>query len=331
MSVPSIEIIEEFDTETLIAFLREQKKLQLSETHFNVLRNKEVAGYDFLSLKQVELERYGLQPGPAKRIADFINELNIKQPGPAKRIADFINELNIQYNDVQKNYEDIIKKIKSYVNSPCSTPPHVSNENISFTTSTVTTVQEVGNRFKFVEREEQMRLYRELVLNAFEIWQTYHTKGAYSKHDYKKSLIIPVIGGASGIGKTRFLNEIVRWMNYRVDYANSPHPNNETTDEQKARECLQKIYQRNLVLYIEVNNLLFKNDQICLENLTEMLIMAYMNRVGSIDNETLKEIQSVLKHSDPFERVANILYELESTDKELPIIFLIHMDETQIL
>nr|CAG8644648.1 5138_t:CDS:2 [Entrophospora candida] len=232
------------------------------------------------------------------------------------------------------------KIMKSIVNPPHSTPPHVLSENISFTTSTVTTVQEIGNRFKFVEHEEQMRLYRELVQNAFEIWQAYHTKCAYSKGDYKKSLIIPVIGGASGIGKTRFLNEIVRWMNDRVDDADSPlkniYPNNEPTDEQKAglnrfRECLQKIYQRNLVLYIEVNNLLFKNEQICLENLAEMLIMAYINQVGSIDNDTLKEIQSVLGQSDPFERAANILYELESTDKELPIIFLIHMDETQIL
>ncbi|CAI2172345.1 8595_t:CDS:2 [Funneliformis geosporum] len=212
-----------------------------------------------------------------------------------------------------------MKKIKSIVNPRCSTPPHVSNENISSTTSTVTTVQEVGNRFKFVEREEQMRLYRELVQNAFEIWQTYHTKCTYSKDDYKKNIIIPVIGGASGIGKTRFLNEIVRWMKDRVDYANSPqkkiYPNNETTDEQKAG--LDRIQR------MSAENLSEK-----LKNLAEMLIMAYINRVGSIDKDTLKKIQ---RQSDPFEIVANIFYELESTDKELPIIFLIHMDETQIL
>nr|CAG8504286.1 15221_t:CDS:2 [Entrophospora candida] len=43
--------------------------------------------------------------------------------------------------------------------------------------------------------------------------------------DYKKSR-------ASGIGKTRFLNETVRWMKDNVDDANSPlkkiYPNNKT-------------------------------------------------------------------------------------------------------
>ena len=120
------------------------------------------------------------------------------------------------------------------MNPSCSTPPHASSENRSFI-STVT-VQEVGDRFKFVEREEQMRLYRELLQNAFEIWQAYHTKWENSKNDYKKLLRIPVIGGASGIGKTRFLNEIVRWMNDRVDN-DSPikktYHKNETTNEQK--------------------------------------------------------------------------------------------------
>ena len=137
---------------------------------------------------------------------------------------------------------DIIKKIKSIVNPSCSTPPHASSENRSFI-STVT-VQEVGDRFKFVEREEQMRLYRELLQNAFENWQAYHTKWENLKDDshysstidYKKLLRIPVIGGASGIGKTRFLNEIVRWMNDRVDN-DSPikktYPKNETINEQK--------------------------------------------------------------------------------------------------
>ncbi len=133
-------------------------------------------------------------------------------------------------------FPDILKKIKSIVNPSCSTPPHVSSENRSFT-STIT-VEEIGNRFKFVEREAQMKKYRELIQRAFELWQTYHHTKQIPNNNYKKNLIIPVIGGASGIGKTRFLSEIVRWMKDRVNDANSPfkkiHSNNETTDEQKA-------------------------------------------------------------------------------------------------
>lgn len=72
---PSIDV-EEYDTETLITYLQNQRILNLSEQHINVLCENEVAGYDFLRSKQVDLERYGLKPGPAKRIADFINQLN---------------------------------------------------------------------------------------------------------------------------------------------------------------------------------------------------------------------------------------------------------------
>ncbi|CAG8477859.1 4726_t:CDS:2 [Paraglomus brasilianum] len=79
---PSVEDVEGYNTEILIAYLQNQRILNLSEQHINVLRENEVAGYDFLRLKQEDLERYGLKPGPAKRISDFAIQLNSqKQPG----------------------------------------------------------------------------------------------------------------------------------------------------------------------------------------------------------------------------------------------------------
>lgn len=83
--------------------------------------------------------------------------------------------------------------------STTSPSPYISSENRSLT-STVT-VEEIGNRFKFVAREEQMREYRELIQSAFENWRNYHTKPSHLNRDYRKRLSIPLIGGT---GKTRF-------------------------------------------------------------------------------------------------------------------------------
>ena len=41
-----------------------------------MIRENEVAGLNFLILKQEDWERYGLKPGLAKRISEFANRLN---------------------------------------------------------------------------------------------------------------------------------------------------------------------------------------------------------------------------------------------------------------
>ena len=74
-TVPSVEEVESYNTDALIAYLQNQRILNLNEQHINALRENEVAGYDFLSCKQDDLERYGLKPGPAKRISDFAIQL----------------------------------------------------------------------------------------------------------------------------------------------------------------------------------------------------------------------------------------------------------------
>ncbi|CAG8516051.1 12425_t:CDS:2 [Funneliformis caledonium] len=76
---PRVEDIEGYDTETLITYLQNQQNqriLNLREDHIDVLRENEVSGYDFLKLKKVDLERYGLKLGPAKIISKFVIKLN---------------------------------------------------------------------------------------------------------------------------------------------------------------------------------------------------------------------------------------------------------------
>jgi hypothetical protein len=68
--------VDGLDTEGLITFLKERRNLHLNETHYNIFRHKEIAGSDFLSYTKEEFESFGLNPGPAKRIEQLVNELN---------------------------------------------------------------------------------------------------------------------------------------------------------------------------------------------------------------------------------------------------------------
>ncbi|CAB4412165.1 unnamed protein product [Rhizophagus irregularis] len=107
--------IEEYNTETLITYLQNQQILNLSKQHINVLRENEVAGYDFLRLKQEDLERYGLKSGPAKRILDFANQLNSQNL--------LINEQEL-FRTVIPDLSFIEIKTKSTVNSASRRVPN---------------------------------------------------------------------------------------------------------------------------------------------------------------------------------------------------------------
>ena len=63
------------DTEKLIDFLREQT-LFLNNKHFEILREREIAGCDFLKMDKQDFKECGLEIGPAMRLADFAKKLN---------------------------------------------------------------------------------------------------------------------------------------------------------------------------------------------------------------------------------------------------------------
>ncbi|CAG8587122.1 11262_t:CDS:2 [Paraglomus brasilianum] len=73
------ELVRKYNTENLIEFLKEQGDLQLNETHFEILRNEEIAGRDFLKLTEEKLHSYGMKGGPATRLADFAKEVKEKK------------------------------------------------------------------------------------------------------------------------------------------------------------------------------------------------------------------------------------------------------------
>ena len=72
-------MVRKLDTENLIEFLRGEEDLQLNETHFEILRNEEIAGRDFLKVTEEKLRSYGMKGGPASRIADFAKEVKEKK------------------------------------------------------------------------------------------------------------------------------------------------------------------------------------------------------------------------------------------------------------
>ncbi|RHZ62043.1 hypothetical protein Glove_344g93 [Diversispora epigaea] len=82
------EVVRKYNTEQLIAFLRGKEDLQLNDTHFEILRNEEITGRDFLIITEQRLEHYGMKGGPATRLADFAKEIKGEQPVAAKRSYD---------------------------------------------------------------------------------------------------------------------------------------------------------------------------------------------------------------------------------------------------
>src|ERR1043166_1348813 len=70
-------LVENWDTETLIDFLKEQS-LKLEKKHFDILREEEINGLSFLDLTREDFERYGFKGGPATLLAKEAKTLKEK-------------------------------------------------------------------------------------------------------------------------------------------------------------------------------------------------------------------------------------------------------------
>ena len=62
-------LVENWDTETLIDFLKEQN-LKLEEKHYDILRKEEITGPSFLDMTKDDFKECGLKIGPATRGQD---------------------------------------------------------------------------------------------------------------------------------------------------------------------------------------------------------------------------------------------------------------------
>ncbi len=69
------EEIKNGDTEDLIGFLK-KRDLHLNEKHFNILRDQEITGCDFVKMNKVDFKECGFETGPSMRLADVAEELN---------------------------------------------------------------------------------------------------------------------------------------------------------------------------------------------------------------------------------------------------------------
>ncbi|GBB93026.1 hypothetical protein RclHR1_00210022 [Rhizophagus clarus] len=61
--------VENWDTETLIAFLRRQN-LKLDDDDFEILRREKITGFEFTNMTKEEFERCGLKIGPSRRLVE---------------------------------------------------------------------------------------------------------------------------------------------------------------------------------------------------------------------------------------------------------------------
>src|ERR1044071_6270375 len=70
-------LVENWDTETLIDFLKEQN-LKLDDDDLGIRRNEKITGQTFLGLTKEELQGIGLKLGPVKALLDKIKALKEK-------------------------------------------------------------------------------------------------------------------------------------------------------------------------------------------------------------------------------------------------------------
>ena len=71
------DVVKDLDTEELIDYLQ-RRDLKLDNDDFKILRREKITGRDFLNTTKEEFRSYGLKGGPAKRLAEFVVELEQK-------------------------------------------------------------------------------------------------------------------------------------------------------------------------------------------------------------------------------------------------------------
>src|SRR5205823_11100817 len=70
-------LVENWDTETLIDFLKEQN-LKLDDDDLGILRNEKITGLSFLDMTEEKLRSYGFKGGPATLLAKEAKTLKEK-------------------------------------------------------------------------------------------------------------------------------------------------------------------------------------------------------------------------------------------------------------
>src|SRR5204863_4763800 len=98
-------LVENWDTETLINFLKEQN-LKLDNDDLGILRNEKITGLSFLDMTEEKLRSYGFKGGPATLLAKEAKTLKEK-PKRAFYSYRSLKEVLIRY-DLESEGTDTI-------------------------------------------------------------------------------------------------------------------------------------------------------------------------------------------------------------------------------
>ncbi|RIA84986.1 hypothetical protein C1645_393631 [Glomus cerebriforme] len=109
-------LVENWDTETLIDFLKEQN-LKLDDDHFKILRKKKINGKSFLLMNEKKLELCGLEIGPALLLAEVIRSLkdNKKRLSSSScnlKVKEVLTKYNINDNGDDKELQQCVRETK---------------------------------------------------------------------------------------------------------------------------------------------------------------------------------------------------------------------------
>src|SRR2546423_12437328 len=86
-------LVENWNTETLIDFLKEQNLKLDDKKHYDVLRNREIDGQVFIDMSKKDFMQAGLEMGPAMKLAKEAKTLKEK---PKRAFSSYrsLKELN---------------------------------------------------------------------------------------------------------------------------------------------------------------------------------------------------------------------------------------------
>ena len=74
--LPLIQDVRKWSPSTLIEKLKEKEYLYLDDDDIEILKKKKISGQSFLLLNKEDLEKFGLEFGPASAIAEIVKAIN---------------------------------------------------------------------------------------------------------------------------------------------------------------------------------------------------------------------------------------------------------------
>ena len=161
-------------------------------------------------------------------------------------------------------------------------------------------LHDLGNAFPFLERQEQVSEFADIISCIIRSWDRFR-----GKPDYRKKLVVPCIGGCSGSGKTRFVPEALQLLPEQLK------------SDQRHFSLLTDAVQRHLFLDVNIMDVHPSSSSVA-----TCLLRSYVEGFSSLSvssEDILKFIQDQ-KDGTEIEAAVNAIVTAESArDKDLLI------------